>query len=86
MLHGNVSPSRPSNVAQSGPYFHDGSVATLEEAVDLMTSGGNANDWLDEKNLADAKNANLTDEEKALIVTFLKEITAEYNIDEPMLP
>ncbi|MRR52260.1 MAG: cytochrome-c peroxidase [Rhodocyclaceae bacterium] len=24
------------NVAQTGPYFHDGSVATLEQAVDLM--------------------------------------------------
>ena len=24
------------NVARTAPYFHDGSVATLEEAVDLM--------------------------------------------------
>ncbi len=74
------------DVAESGPYFHDGSVATLEETVDLMTSGGNANKWLDEKNLADAKDAELTDEDKALLVTFLKELTAEYNIEEPTLP
>lgn len=74
------------DVAESGPYFHDGSVATLEEAVDYMTGGWNENQYLDEKNLADAKEAALTDEEKALIVAFLKEITAEYNIEEPALP
>ena len=74
------------DVAESGPYFHDGSVATLAEAVHLMASGGNPNNWLDEKNLADAKNANLTEEEEAAIVTFLEEIGAEYNIDEPSLP
>lgn len=74
------------DVAESGPYFHDGSVATLEEAVHLMASGGLANPYLDEKNLADAKNAELTEEEEGLIVAFLKEITAEYNIEEPALP
>ncbi len=74
------------DVAQSGPYFHDGSVATLEEAVHLMVAGGNANKWLDEKNLADAKNAALSEAEEAAIVTFLREIGAEYDISEPMLP
>ena len=74
------------DVSESGPYFHNGSVATLEEAVHLMASGGLANPYLDEKNLADAKNANLSEEEEALIVTFLKEITAEYNIEAPQLP
>ena len=74
------------DVSESGPYFHDGSVATLEEAVHLMASGGLANPYLDEKNLADAKDANLSEEEEALIVTFLKEITAEYNIEAPQLP
>ena len=28
------------NVSRSAPYFHDGSVATLAEAVDLMAGGG----------------------------------------------
>ena len=74
------------DVAESGPYFHDGSVATLEEAVHLMSTGGNPNKWLDEKNLADAKNAALTEEEEAAIVAFLKEIGVTYNISEPMLP
>ncbi|MEZ5394274.1 MAG: cytochrome c peroxidase [Bryobacterales bacterium] len=74
------------DVSKSGPYFHDGSVASLEDAVHLMSSGGQPNQWLDEKNLADAKNANLTPEEEAAIVAFLKEITANYTITEPMLP
>jgi cytochrome c peroxidase len=74
------------DVSKSGPYFHDGSVATLEEAVHLMAAGGNPNKWLDEKNLADAKNAAITPEEEASIVAFLKEITANYTIEEPALP
>ncbi len=74
------------DVSKSGPYFHDGSVATLDEAVHLMVSGGKANKWLDEKNLADAKNANLTPEEEASILAFLKELTANYTITEPTLP
>ncbi len=74
------------DVAESGPYFHDGSVATLEEAVHLMASGGNPNKYLDETNLEDAKNANITPEEEALLVAFLKELGAEYHIEKPTLP
>ncbi len=36
-------------VALSGPYFHDGRAATLEEAVDFMLQGGYKNPGLDEK-------------------------------------
>ena len=68
------------DVSKSGPYFHDGSVASLEDAVHLMAQGGNPNKWLDEKNLADAKNAALTAEDEAALVAFLKEITANYTI------
>jgi cytochrome c peroxidase len=74
------------DVSKSAPYFHDGSVATLEEAVHMMVSGGNPNKYLDEKNLADAKNAALTAEDEAALVAFLNEITANYTISEPMLP
>ncbi len=74
------------DVAESGPYFHDGSVATLEEAVHLMASGGNPNKYLDETNLEDAKNAAITPEEEALLVAFLKELGAEYHIEKPTLP
>ncbi len=74
------------DISKSAPYMHDGSVATLEDAVELMTTGGKANEWLDETNLADAKDANLTDEDKADLVAFLKSLDVEYTIMEPMLP
>ena len=74
------------DISKSAPYFHDGSVATLEEAVDLMASGGKANSWLDEENLKDAKEANLSDEEKADLVVFLQALDVDYTITEPDLP
>ncbi len=74
------------DISKSAPYFHDGSVATLEEAVDLMTSGGKPNEHLDEDNLADAKNADLSGDEKADLVAFLKALDVEYTVEEPMLP
>ena len=74
------------DISKSAPYMHDGSVETLDEAVDLMTSGGKANDWLDEENLKDAKDANLTDDEKADIVAFLRALDVDYTVMEPTLP
>ncbi len=74
------------DISKSAPYFHDGSVATLEESVDLMTSGGIANEHLDEENLADAKNANLSDEEKADLIAFLNALDVDYTIEAPTLP
>ena len=74
------------DISKSGPYFHDGSVETLEEAVDLMLAGGKENEWLDETNLSDAKNADLSDEEKADLMAFLMALDVDYTIEEPMLP
>ena len=51
------------NVAETAPYFHDGSVKTLEEAVRLM-----AKHQLGKQ---------LTDEQVASIVTFLKSLTGD---------
>ena len=56
------------DVSRSAPYFHDGSVATLEEAVDIMAGGGIANPHLDPL-LEDRK---LTAEEKADLIAFLR--------------
>lgn len=61
------------NVARSAPYFHDSSVASLEEAVDLMAGGGVANPHLDPR----LKPRGLTDEEKALLLAFLRELNAD---------
>lgn len=63
------------NIAETGPYFHDGSVKTLEEAVKLMASHQLG------KELDDAK-------VKAL-VTWLKALTGEAQKElmaEPKLP
>jgi cytochrome c peroxidase len=55
------------NVTRSAPYFHDGSVSTLEEAVSIMAGGGIANKHKDAK-LVDKK---LKKDEIASLVAFL---------------
>lgn len=71
------------DIARTGPYFHDGSVATLEEAVKLMVAGGNPNPFLDKVNLVKAE---ITDAEQADLVEFLKSLTETAKIPEPKLP
>jgi len=71
------------DVARTAPYFHDGSVATLEEAVKLMVAGGNDNPFLDKTNL---QKADITAAEQADIVEFLKSLTESARIPEPKLP
>jgi len=57
------------NVAATGPYFHDGSVEKLEDAVKLMAGGGNPQDGLTlDPNLLDRQ---LTDDEVADLTAFL---------------
>ena len=65
--------------------MHDGSMKTLEEVIDHYDKGGIANDYLDEEMFE----LNLTDQEKADLVTFLKEgLSSEhYPVHEaPELP
>lgn len=71
------------DISRSAPYFHNGSVATLEEAVDLMIRGGIDNPNLDRANL---QPATLTAEERADLLQFLRELTATYTIAQPRLP
>jgi cytochrome c peroxidase len=71
------------DITKSAPYFHDGSVATLKEAVDLMASGGIDNPTLDRANL---KNVNLTEEEKADLMEFLKALECPCPLEAPELP
>ncbi len=73
------------DVSKSAPYFHNGSVATLEEAVDLMLDGGLPNEWLDAENLAETKNASLTDEDKQDLLAFLRALDVDYNVQQPEL-
>jgi len=71
------------DIAKSAPYFHDGSAATLEEAVDLMLSGGKPNQYLDKKNL---EKRTITGEQRSDLLEFLKSLTVECRISEPPLP
>ncbi len=70
-----VAPLR--EVANTGPYFHDGSVATLEEAVKIMAQGGIANDNLSGM-LKAVGEEKLTDENIKDLVEFLKALSGEY--------
>ena len=71
------------DVARSAPYFHDGSVATLEEAVKFMLAGGGANPYLDKVNLL---KQDLKPQEVADLIEFLKSLTETARIPEPPLP
>ncbi|MFO0896262.1 MAG: cytochrome c peroxidase [Pirellulales bacterium] len=67
------------NIAQSGPYMHDGSQKTLEEVVEWYAKGGHPNKWLDEK----VKKLDLTDQDKADLVAFMQACTGEFPKVEP---
>jgi len=60
------------NVAKTHPYFHDGSVASLEEAIKIISK----------VNL----NRDLTDEEVASIVVFLNALTGELPAESTQAP
>lgn len=79
------------NIALTAPYFHDGSAATLEEALDhydrggrLIESGPNAGDGL-ESPLRDpfVRPIGLTAEERAAIIAFLHALTDETFVTDP---
>ncbi len=59
------------NVARTGPYMHDGSIATLEEVVAFYNRGGNANPYLD----GQLKPLQLSEKEQAALVAFLQALT-----------
>ncbi len=60
------------NVAVTAPYMHDGSLQTLEEVVELYNKGGEKNPFLD----SGIRPLNLTDQEKADLVAFMKSLTS----------
>jgi cytochrome c peroxidase len=70
------------NVAKSAPYFHDGSVAKLEDAVRYMASAGNAN-----KNLSPSiKDRKLSEAEIKDLVAFLHALDCPGTLKAPKLP
>jgi cytochrome c peroxidase len=71
------------NVELTGPYMHDGSQRTLEEVVEWYNKGGHKNPWLDEK----IRPLNLTDQEKADLVAFMKSLTGPLpDVEHARLP
>jgi cytochrome c peroxidase len=72
-------------IARTAPYMHDGHLKTLEEVVDYYNKGGHANPQLDESIFP----LELTDQQKADLVVFLKEGLASPNypdVKPPKLP
>lgn len=70
------------NVGRSAPYFHDGSVATLEEAVDLMAGGGIDNPNRD----ASLEPVALSPAERQDLLAFLRELNVDFEVEVPVLP
>jgi cytochrome c peroxidase len=71
------------DIARTAPYFHDGSVKTLEEAVDLMLAGGKPNEHLDKKNL---EKHNILPEQREDLLNFLRSLTVDCTLSKPALP
>jgi len=71
------------DIAESAPYFHDGSAATLEDAVDLMLAGGKPNPWLATDKL---KKVELTGTERADLLEFLRALDERCDMAPPALP
>ena len=59
------------DVEHTAPYMHDGSMGTLEEVLEYYNQGGNSNTNLDPS----IKQLNLSSEEQADIVEFLKTLS-----------
>ncbi len=72
-------------VAHTAPYFHDGSAATLEDAVAVMAVGG-----IDNPNLSRTfkmiRDAELNEQDRKDLVEFLKALSGEYPVVQPPDP
>jgi cytochrome c peroxidase len=66
------------NVALTGPYMHDGSMATLEEVVEHFASGGVADPNKDPV----VHSLVLTAQDKSDVVAFLRALTDERSLDQ----
>ncbi|MGQ0508024.1 MAG: cytochrome-c peroxidase [Myxococcaceae bacterium] len=62
------------DVERTAPYFHDGSVATLDQAIDLMAAGGKKSKLTDPK----LKRVKLSAKDKAALKAFLISLSGSY--------
>jgi cytochrome c peroxidase len=70
------------NVADTGPYFHDGSARELQDAVTLMAKGGRDNPNLSPVFKA-VRQADLTEADIKDLMEFLKALSGKYPVIEP---
>ena len=70
------------DVANTAPYFHDGSVKSLEEAVALMAAGGKDNPHRS-SDFDAVRESKLTAADQKDLVEFLKALSGKYPIVEP---
>ena len=71
------------SVSESAPYFHDGSAATLEAAVDFVLKGGIANPNRDEK----LQPRQISAEDRTKLLAFIRALTPEPTpFERPQIP
>ncbi len=70
------------NVAATGPYMHDGSVATLQDAIEQYARGGRGGPNTD----AVIVPLLLTEDDKADLVAFLRALTDDRFLNDPRYP
>jgi hypothetical protein len=71
--HGDFKTPTLRDVARTAPDMHDGSVATIEDVIELYDRGGNPNPSLD----LELRTLRLTPEEKRTLATFLRTLTGD---------
>jgi cytochrome c peroxidase len=81
--HGAFKTPTLRDISDSAPYFHDGSVPTLEQAVDLMLAGGKPNQWLSKDKL---KPVLLPAQERLDLLDFLRALDESCEMPAPPLP
>ncbi|MCC9607225.1 c-type cytochrome [Blastopirellula sp. JC732] len=71
------------NIAQTGPYMHDGSQKTLMEVVEWYAKGGHPNPYLSDK----VKKLDLTEQDKKDLVAFMEALTGDFpTVETSRLP
>ena len=90
---GKFKPPSLRNIAVTAPYMHDGSIETLEEAIDhyarggrVITSGPNAGDGAMNPNKNSFVNGFvITEQEKQDLLAFLRALTDEELLNDPAI-
>ncbi len=77
--HGAFKTPTLRNLADTFPYMHDGSQATLDETIEFFDRGGQGNQWLSKK----IKPLGLSAEEKRDLLAFLSALNGDKPVVEP---